>query len=171
MSYSQNNPTQVLRFKNLCLYGETQVRYAVFVMKEYPNFYYFSEVSGLSCLVLLDIVKSFSIIDMGEHLEKVILNHAPEYWETGGNIFPLNKLSVEYRNIAKELTDAHTCFTPIKSIKRFQNIHDFGQFLVREQHLLHLHPSQSYYRVSTKNSDLCNFIKYLSVQFIDFVNL
>lgn len=88
---------------------------------------------------------------MGEKLEKVILNHAPEYWETGSNIFPLSKLSVEYRDIAKEITDAHRdSTTSIKSIKRFQNVHDFGQFLVREQHLLHLNPNQSYYRVSTK---------------------
>lgn len=93
---------------------------------------------------------------MGESLEKIILNYAPDYWEKGRSdeIFPLTRNSSEYENVSREVTEViNSGYTPeIKSIKRFQNVHDFGQFLIREQHLLHLNPNQSYYRVSIKNN-------------------
>lgn len=105
---------------------------------------------------------------MGEKLEKVILNYAPEYWETGvSNKVILNKMSREYRDIAKQIAESSSYgfnSPQIKSIKRVQNVHDLGQFLVREQHLLHLSPNQSYYRVSTKNSDNYHFIMSIQIK-------
>lgn len=89
---------------------------------------------------------------MGEKLHKIILDHAPEYWEAGlGKIVPLHTTSREYLEISKEVLDAIQMGgnRTIKAIKRYQNVHDFGQFLVREQHLLHLNPATSFFRVST----------------------
>lgn len=86
---------------------------------------------------------------MGEKLHKIILDHAPKYWETGGeNIVQIYSYSTEYQEISKEIEEAMQLRDrPIKSIKRYQNVHDLGQFLVREQHLLHLYPNKTYYRV------------------------
>lgn len=88
---------------------------------------------------------------MGENLHKIIMDHAPEYWAAGlEKIVLLNTYSREYQDISKEVLDAIQLASnsPIKTIQRYQNVHDFGQFLVREQHLLHLNPDKSFFRVS-----------------------
>lgn len=89
---------------------------------------------------------------MDEILEKIVSSHAPEYWVRGaGNTTFLNRDSSEFVDISEELYRALNRNWGIKTIRRHQNVCDFGQFLVREQHLLHLQPQQNYYRVSTMN--------------------
>lgn len=94
-------------------------------------------------------------VNMGENLEKIVLSYAPEYWQTGvGNIVQLRTHFPEYGVIFTEVSQAIQSYNAsIKTIKRCQNVHDFGQFLVREQHLLHLNPSKTYYRVSYVSND------------------
>lgn len=91
---------------------------------------------------------------MGEKLHKIIMDHAPEYWDTGlDKTVLLSSSSTEYQEISAEILEARQLGAnrPIKTIKRYQNVHDLGQFLVREQHLLHLKPNKLYYRVSFSN--------------------
>lgn len=91
---------------------------------------------------------------MSEKLHKIIMDHAPEYWAAGlEQTVLLGTSSREYQDISKEVLDAIQLggSNPIKTIKRYQSVHDFGQFLVREQHLLHLNPGKSFFRVSIYN--------------------
>lgn len=86
---------------------------------------------------------------MGERLEQIVLKYAPEYWQIGvSSAVDLTLYSQEYNEISGEVLNAMQYRVPIKSIQRFQNVHDLGQFLIREQHLLHINPGRPYYRVS-----------------------
>lgn len=97
---------------------------------------------------------------MGERLAQVILQFAPEYWEKRSHdMVELTPRSKEYSDISEEISEAISDMkVPVIKIKRNQNIHDLGQFLVREQHLLHLNPTTNFYRVSDLSFKFITFL-------------
>lgn len=85
---------------------------------------------------------------MGERLEKIILNFAPPNWKSGRDTIQLDKMSPEFKEMEAEFSGALVFPVSINSIKRHEDVFNYGQFLFREQQLLHLSPGKAYYRVS-----------------------
>ncbi|RZB39307.1 uncharacterized protein BDFB_004783 [Asbolus verrucosus] len=73
--------------------------------------------------------------------------YTPETWDgSSQETVKLSKFTAEYRQVEYELRQAFAECPSASSIIRVQNIHDYGQFLIREQ-LLVAESSTQYYRV------------------------
>ncbi|VEN63733.1 unnamed protein product [Callosobruchus maculatus] len=79
-------------------------------------------------------------------MEGVILRYAPSSWVRTTTTGQYEVSSSEFNEIAAELRNAGISKT-IKKINRYQNVYDFGQVLIREQHLTVMNPGTQYYRV------------------------
>ncbi|KAJ8925842.1 hypothetical protein NQ315_009694 [Exocentrus adspersus] len=84
-------------------------------------------------------------------MERTVLNYAPDYWNTSYTDlqvqFDLRSHSEEYKRIAQEVKQATASpHLQISFIRRNQNIHDYGQVLIREQ-LVTVSEGANYYRV------------------------
>lgn len=92
---------------------------------------------------------------MGDSLEEIIMKYVPETWLNGNGCVLVDKMSEEFKGIVAEISK--NSFVKIKTMKRYENIYDYGQFLFREQHILKLNPNTIYYRLSRfKNSGVSN---------------
>ncbi|CAH2005617.1 unnamed protein product [Acanthoscelides obtectus] len=81
-------------------------------------------------------------------MEEIILKHAPSCW-TKSTIVGQYELSAnELNDISAEVKRAiRSTHLKISSIKRYQNVYDYGQVLIREQLLTVINPGIQYYRV------------------------
>lgn len=91
------------------------------------------------------------IIANFRNMERTVLRHAPNYWNTiyvSDEQFTLNTSSEEYVKIKYQVQQAVTNNNlHISQIQRVQNVHDYGQFLIREQLMAIANSHKKYYRV------------------------
>nr|CAH7761889.1 unnamed protein product [Callosobruchus chinensis] len=79
-------------------------------------------------------------------MENIILKHAPISWCKSTVTGQYEVTSSEYSEIAAEIRNAGLNKMIVK-INRYQNLYDYGQVLIREQHLAVMNPGIQYYRV------------------------
>nr|CAI5824562.1 unnamed protein product [Callosobruchus analis] len=79
-------------------------------------------------------------------MENVILKYSPSTWHRSSVTGQYEVTCSEYDEISAELRNAGLSNTIIK-ISRYQNVYDYGQVLIREQHLAVMYPATQYYRV------------------------
>lgn len=86
---------------------------------------------------------------------QTVMSYAPENWHKPqadwSKLYEVPKTSDEYQQLKFEIETALTSnsLKGISKIERFQNIHDYGQVLLREQLLLVINKHTPLYRVST----------------------
>ncbi|XP_018574034.1 uncharacterized protein LOC108913053 [Anoplophora glabripennis] len=101
-------------------------------------------------------------------MERTVLKYSPSYWDTcleDNEQFKVGSSSEEFRIIAYQTKQAtRNSNLHIKKILRNQNIHDFGQLLIREQLMAVLRSYEKYYRVrrfiTIKKQFLTNALQY-----------
>lgn len=85
-------------------------------------------------------------------MERTVLRYAPSYWDTSYEYdrqFELNQSSEEFNRIRHQVRQAMgNNNLSVNQILRVQNIHDYGQFLIKQQLMAVDKSYKNYYRVN-----------------------
>ncbi|KAJ8941702.1 hypothetical protein NQ318_023298 [Aromia moschata] len=94
----------------------------------------------------------YSVDQEVDNIQNVIMKYAPEYWEKN---YMDPSTRIKLHSTSEEFDEVSSCVGQavrqknlrIISIKRYQNIFDFGQYIIREQLMAMANPKSTYYRV------------------------